>query len=172
MWRELAGIDHDVSIRFGDGRIPRLRSERLVGETVVPVASPELAEELGLSPRSPARALLTAPLLHIDQTDRTSQHWASWFAANGEQHADTTEDRVVYPTYGSVVPLAISGNGVILSWRTLSGDLLRRGLLVEVGPEVTGPGTGYYLHWPRALTRDAGFERFRAWLRETVAASS
>ena len=169
--RELAGVDHDVSIRFGDGRVPGLCSERLVGEAVVPVASPELAEKLDLSPRSPARALLTAPLLHVDQTDRTSQHWASWFAANGEEFAETTEDRVVYPTYGSVVPLAISGNGVILSWRTLSGDLLRRGLLLEVGPEVTGPGTGYFLHWPKALTRDAGFQRFRTWLRRTVAAS-
>ncbi len=169
--RELAGVDHDVSIRFGDGRVSRLCSERLVGEVVVPVASPELADGLGLSPRSPARALLTAPLLHVDQTDLTSQHWASWFAANGEEY-DETADRVVYPTYGSVVPLAISGNGMILSWRTLSGDLLRRGLLVEVGPEVTGPGTGYYLHWPKALSRDDGFQRFRAWLRRTVAASA
>lgn len=169
--RELAGIDHDVSIRFGDGRVPRLCAERLVGEAVVPVASPELANELGLSPHSPARALLDAPLLHVDQTDRTWQNWSSWFAANGVE-PPVTADQVVYPTYGSVVPLAISGNGVILSWRTLSGDHLRRGLLLEVGPEVTGPGTGYFLHWPKALSRDAGFQRFRTWLQVTVAAPS
>ncbi len=168
--RELAGLEHDASIRFGDGRVPRLRAERLVGEAVVPVASPDLAAELGLSPASPARALLDAPLLQIDQTDRTWQDWASWFAANGQEYA-ATSDQVVYPTYGSVVPLAISGNGVILSWRTLSGDLLRRGLLVEVGPVVTGPDTGYYLHWPTALSRDLGFQRFQSWLRTTVAAS-
>ncbi len=169
--RDLAGVDHDVSIRFGDGRVPGLRAERLIEEAVVPVASPELAAELGLSAQSEAPALLDAPLLHVDQTDRTWQHWASWFAANGVEYT-APSDRVVYPTYGSVVPLAISGNGVILSWHALSGDHLRRGLLVEVGPVVARRDTGYYLHWPTALSRDDGFWRFRSWLRGTVTASS
>ncbi|MDJ1133086.1 LysR substrate-binding domain-containing protein [Streptomyces iconiensis] len=164
---EPADIDHDVSVRFGDGPSPGLRSEQLVTEAVVPVASPELAGRLGLTPRSEAEALLSAPLLHVDQTGRSWQDWASWFAGNGLAHTAPAHT-VVYPTYGSAVPLAISGNGVLLSWRTLMGDHLRRGLLREVGPVVTVPGRGYFLQWPPALTRDAGFQRFRAWLRETV----
>lgn len=169
--RELSEIDHDVSIRFGDGRVPRLCAEQLVSEAVVPVASPELAGDLGLSRHSPARALLDAPLLHVDRTDRSWQHWSGWFAANGEDYA-APDDGMVYPTYASVVPLAISGNGVILSWHTLIGDHLRRGLLVEVGPVVSVSGHGYFLHWPKALARDVGFRRFRTWLRRTVAAQS
>ncbi len=169
--RELASIDHDVSIRFGDGQVPRLCSELLVSEAVVPVASPDLATELGLSPESTARDLLDAPLLHVDRTDRSWQHWASWFASHGE-HYTAPSDLVIYPTYGSVVPLAIGGNGVVLSWRTLSEDLLRRGLLLEVGPVVTRTGIGYFLHWPKALSRDLGFQRFRSWLQVTVAARS
>ncbi len=169
--RELAGIEHDLSIRFGDGQVPRLCSERLVGEAVVPVASPDLARRLGLSPHAAAEMLLDAPLLHVDQTDRSWQHWSSWFAANGQAYRPPT-DIVVYPTYGSLVPLAIGGSGVVLSWRTLSGDLLRRGLLVEVGPVVVSPGSGYYLHWPPALSRDMTFQRFQHWLRATVAERS
>jgi DNA-binding transcriptional LysR family regulator len=78
------------------------------------------------------------------------------------------DEAVVYRSYGSAVPLAISGNGVLLSWRTLMGDHLRRGLLVEVGPVVTTPGHGYFLHWPPALTHDPGFRRFDAWLSDTI----
>lgn len=164
---ELADIDHDVSVRFGDGPSPGLCSEQLVTEAVVPVASPELAGKLGLTPSSQADVLLTAPLLHVDDSGRSWQDWASWFAGAGLTYV-APANPVVYPTYGSAVPLAISGNGVLLSWRTLMGDHLRRGLLREVGPVVTQPDRGYFLQWPPALTRDAGFQRFRTWLRKTV----
>ncbi|WP_369201739.1 LysR substrate-binding domain-containing protein [Streptomyces sp. PU-14G] len=164
---ELAGIDHDVSVRFGDGPAPGSCAEPLVTESVVPVASPELADNLGLTPHSPADALLTAPLLHVDHTGRSWQDWGSWFAGNGLTYS-APAGTVVYPTYGSAVPLAISGNGVLLSWRTLMGDHLRRGLLREVGPVVTRPSRGYFVQWSPALTRDAGFQRFRTWLRTTV----
>lgn len=169
--RELAEIEHDVSIRFGDGPDPRLCSELVVPEAVVPVASPELAQQLGLSATSTAADLLSAPLLHVDHTGRTWKHWTSWFAANDLDYI-VPDDQGVYPTYASVVPLAISGNGVILSWRTLIGDHLRRGLLTEVGPVVLVPGHGYYLHWPQALGRDAAFGRFRDWLTSAVTAQT
>ncbi|WP_414690667.1 LysR substrate-binding domain-containing protein [Nocardioides sp.] len=165
--RELADLDHDVSVRFAEGAPPGMCSEQLVTEAVVPVASPDLAGRLGLTPNSPADALLTAPLLHVDQTGRSWQDWASWFAGNGLTYA-SPPGTVIYPTYGSAVPLAISGNGVLLSWRTLMGDHLRRGLLLEVGPLVTTPGRGYLLQWPPALTRDPGLQRFRGWLRGTI----
>lgn len=164
---ELADIDHDVSVRFGGGPSPGSCSEQLVTEAVVPVASPELAGKLGLTQCSDADALLSAPLLHVDQTGRSWQDWESWFAGNGLPYT-TPANTVVYPTYGSAIPLAISGNGILLSWRTLMGDHLRRGLLLEVGPVVTEPSRGYFLQWPPALTRDAGFQRFRTWLRKTV----
>ena len=165
--RELADLDHHVSIRFGDGHVPGLCSKQLVSEVVVPVASPELARRLGLAPGSPADALLDAPLVHIDPTGRGWTDWAGWFAANGLAYVPPA-DAVVFPTYGSAVPLAISGNGIILSWRTLMGEHVRSGLLLEVGPIVTLPDHGYFMHWPSALTHDSGFQRFDAWLRKTI----
>ena len=166
--RELAAMDHHVSIRFGVGPMPGWCSKQLVSEAVVPVASPELASRLGLAPGSPADALLDAPLLHVDPIGRDWQDWPGWFGANGLAYV-TPAEAIVYPTYGSAVPLAISGNGVLLSWRTLMGDHLRRGLLLEVGPVVTMSAHGYFLHWPPALTRDSGFQRFAAWLTNTIA---
>lgn len=166
--RELVDMDHHVSIRFGDGAVPGTCSKQLVSEAVVPVASPELASKLGLAPGSSAEALLHAPLLNVDPTGRAWQDWSGWFAANGLAYA-TPAEAIVYPTYGSAVPLAISGNGILLSWRTLMGDHLRRGLLLEVGPVVTMSTHGYFLHWPPALTRDPGFQRFGTWLTNTIA---
>jgi LysR family transcriptional regulator, glycine cleavage system transcriptional activator len=166
--RELADIHHHVSIRFGLGAVPGLCSKQLVSEAVVPVASPELASKLGLTAGSSADVLLDAPLLHVDPTGRGWQDWPSWFGANGLAYT-VPADAVVYPTYGSAMPLAISGNGVLLSWRTLMGDYLRRGLLLEVGPLVTRSTYGYFLHWPPALTRDLGFQRFGAWLVNIIA---
>lgn len=167
--RELTEIEHDVSIRFGSGSIPHLCSQLLVGEAVAPVAAPELAQKLGLGATSPAEALLATPLLHVDPTGRTWTHWTAWFAAHGLDY-DVPVEHVVYPTYASVVPLAISGNGVILSWRTLIGDHIRRGLLMEVGAVVRTPGRGYYLHWPPELAQDAAFGRFRDWLEDAISA--
>jgi DNA-binding transcriptional LysR family regulator len=169
--RELADIDHDVSVRFAESPSPGSCSEQLVSEAVIPVASPDLARRLGLTAHSPAEALLDAPLLHVDQTDRAWQDWPAWFAGNGLTYV-RPPDAVVYPTYGSAVPLAISGNGVLLSWRTLMGDHLRRGLLLEVGPLVTVPSRGYFLQWPPALGSDPGLKRFSSWLKGTISTFS
>jgi LysR family transcriptional regulator, glycine cleavage system transcriptional activator len=165
---ELADIDHDVSVVFGDGTVVGQCSEQLVPETVVPVVSPALARDLGLTADASADAFLHAPLLHVNPAGRRWQDWPGWFAGNGVPYS-APADAVVYPTYGSAVPLAISGAGVLLGWRTLMGDHLRRGLLLEVGPAITIATQGYFMHWPPALTRDAGFQRLRVWLRETVA---
>lgn len=165
--RELDDLDHDVSIRFGTGRVPHLRAEKLIGEVVVPVASAQLAARLGLTPQSPPRALVDAPLLHVDQTGRSWQDWPAWFAANGIDYA-VPEGQLVYPAYGSIVPLAISGRGVILSWSSLIGDHLQRGLLVEVGPPVVNDALGYFLHWPPSLDGSPALRRFDAWLHETI----
>ncbi|MEZ5092914.1 LysR family transcriptional regulator [Nocardioides sp.] len=165
--RELAGIEHDVSVRFAARPAPGGRTERLVPEEVVPLASPELAEALGLSERSAAADLVEAPLLHVDHTDRGWLDWPAWFAGHGLE-LEVARDAMRYPTYGSAFPLAISGAGVMLGWRTLTGEHLRRGLLRPVGPPLLRPDHGYDLHWPAALTRDAGLQRLRAWLREVV----
>jgi LysR family transcriptional regulator, glycine cleavage system transcriptional activator len=160
-----------VSVRFAQAPSLGMCSQRLVPEAVTPVASPELAEKLGLTRDSPADALLQAPLLHIDQTGRDWQDWTAWFAGNGLSYVRPPH-AVVYPSYGSAVPLAISGSGVLLSWRTLMGDHVRRGLLLEVGPLVTVPNWGYLLQWTPALARDAGFLRFRTWLTATVSSQA
>jgi DNA-binding transcriptional LysR family regulator len=163
---ELASMEHDVSVRFGTGRVPGLRSELLVPEVAVPAASPDYADRHGLASESPARALLHADLVDFDQTGRSWIDWVQWFAAH-----DITPpqiDQVVYRTYGSTVPVALGGAGVILTWRHLRGDLVERGLLVEVGPAVENQANGYHLVWPAALSRDEGLRRLRTWIRATA----
>ena len=146
------------------------RPEQQAGE---PAAAPGADDQqVGVGrqlDQGPGRvAVLNDRSLHVNPAGRRWQDWAGWFAGNGVPYS-APADAVVYPTYGSAVPLAISGAGVLLGWRTLMGDHLRRGLLLEVGPAITIATQGYFMHWPPALTRDAGFQRLRVWLRETVA---
>ena len=159
----LARREHPFRGRPGAAPALRAAGSRVRGSRRVPRPGPTLGARPQLSCRGTARA----PLVHVQRKDWTSQRWSDWFAANGLEY-DEPADQGVFPTYGSVVPLAISGNGIILSWRTLIGDHLSRGLLPEVGPVVTVAERGYSLHWSPALSRDPSFALFRSWLHDTI----
>jgi len=164
---ELAGLDHDVSVRFGTSFGPRLRSKRLVVESVFPVASPTLAAQFGLDASSEVRELLDGPpLLCLDPTKRIWLTWERWFDACGHSWERPERD-VLQRSYGVLVQQALGGRGVVLGWRTLLGDLVRRELLVRVGPQVES-GNGYHLVWSAGLDRHDGLRRLRDWLESVL----
>ena len=159
---ELDTASYDVTIRAGYREWPGYRSQRLVPEIVVPVAAPYVAERLGLGPDSSPHELLDAPLLHVDRVGRAWMSWPEWFAGHGIEYHEPN-NRMRFDNYSTLMQQAISGNGVILSWRYLRADLVERGFLVEVGPEVHNPNTGHYLSWPTSLHRDYRLRALRAW---------
>ena len=166
---ELLHLDYDVVIRSGNREATGHRTQHLIPEVVVPVAAPELAARLGLGADSPPESLLDAPLLHVDRVGRPWMSWSGWFAGNGLLYEEPP-DRLLFDTYATLMQQAISGNGVILSWRYLRADLVERGLLVEVGPEVHNPSGGHFLSWPNALHRDHRVRNLRDWLKATLPA--
>jgi len=70
--RELAEGTFDAAVRLSStgGGWPGYQHRELFAEHVVPVASPSLADELGLTASSSAADVLAAPLLHMDARDR------------------------------------------------------------------------------------------------------
>ncbi len=72
--------------------------------------------------------------------------WPEWFAASGADVRPPTP-RIVFDHYSTVVQEALVGHGVALGWRHLVGDLVRRRLLVPVGPIVDHAGVGHHLCW-------------------------
>jgi len=165
---ELQARGHHLAIRFGAGFGRHVRSTKLITEAVTPMASPDFSERYGLSGQSSSEDLARGPrLLHLDQADWQWMDWSEWFSASGS--ADIVVDAdIVHPNYGILLQQALAGQGVVLGWDTLVGDLVSRGLLVPAGPTVRRPKMGYHLVWPPSMARHAGLDRLRQWLRATV----
>ncbi|TIR08128.1 LysR family transcriptional regulator, partial [Mesorhizobium sp.] len=83
---DLADEGIDLSVRCGRGRIPGRVSVQLFEEHIFPIASPELAKEIGQG--DPAR-LLKFPLIN----DSDASAWRAWFAAQEVDYRPRPQDR-------------------------------------------------------------------------------
>jgi DNA-binding transcriptional LysR family regulator len=143
---DLADGSFDAAIRVGDGRFPGLDGRLLFPEVVVPVATPAVAAEYGLSERSTAADVYRAPFVHMDDGDRPWMTWAGWLAHFGIT-LRRQPGRVLFHNYPMVLQRALLGHGVALGWRPLIDEYVDGGALVVVGPEVVSD-LGYYVTWP------------------------
>jgi len=143
---------YDAVTQLSPAPGPGLRSELLFPEVVVPVASPGLAEKLGLDYLSEPEDLVPAPRIHEVQGFREWMSWDGWFEANGVDRPDR-QRRVLLNNHPLVIQQAIAGAGVALGWCYLVDQLVADGLLVHVG-QPTPTGKGFYLTWPKTETDD------------------
>lgn len=143
---ELTGGSFDAAIRIGEGRFPGQDHRLLFPEVVVPVATPTIADEYGLTAESTAEDVYRAPFVHMDDGDRPWMSWSDWLATFGitlQRHPG----RVLFHNYPMVLQRAVLGYGVALGWRPLIDEFLERATLVAVGPAVRST-RGYYVTWP------------------------
>src|SRR3990167_8329286 len=84
---DLTAGEVDVAIRYGAGRYPGLEVRRLIGETVIPVLSPALAET---NPLNVPSDLANHILLHdgSPEPDDSCPDWTIWLAARGPRRID------------------------------------------------------------------------------------
>ncbi len=143
---EIADGGFDAAIRVGDGSFPGLDSRLLFPEVVVPIASPMLAEQYGLSATSTADDVYTAPFVHMDDGGRPWMSWSQWLSTFGIT-LRRSPGRVLFHNYPMVLQRALLGYGVALGWRPLIDEYVARGAFVVVGPEVRS-SRGYYVTWP------------------------
>ncbi|MDJ0768668.1 MAG: LysR substrate-binding domain-containing protein [Ilumatobacter sp.] len=158
---ELEAGDHDVAIRVGAGDFPGQSRHLLFDEVVVPVASPALAAEHGLSESSTAADVYQAPFVHMDDDDRPWMTWADWLGRFGIA-LRRQPGRVLFNNYPMVLQQALAGRGIALGWRPLIDELVEGDALVVVGPEVRSD-RGYYVTW-RAGPPEPPVETLIAWL--------
>ena len=150
---ELGRGGFDVAVRVGTGDFPGLDHRLLFPETVVPIASPTLAEQYGLTAASSADDVYRAPFVHMDDGGRPWMSWDEWLRHFGIALRRTT-GRVVFNNYPMVLQRALLGYGVALGWRPLIDEYVDRGALVVVGPAVTST-RGYYATWPTGPVQPA-----------------
>jgi LysR family glycine cleavage system transcriptional activator len=153
----------DMAIRYGSGRYPGLEVIRLMHETVVPVASPELLEANALErPEDLAHHIL----LHdgSPDADDSCPDWAMWLAARGIRGVDGARG----PRFNQssmVIEAAANGRGVALAKRTLAQADLDSGRLVIPFEASTAVDFAYYVVHPKAKGRLPQVKAFVTWLK-------
>ena len=162
---ELADGTFDAAIRVGDGTFPGQDARLLFPEVVVPVASPAVAREHGLTATSSAADVFRAPFIHMDDGDHPWMSWADWLAAFDLTLTRAT-GRVLFHNYPMVLQRALLGHGIALGWRPLIDPYVDGGALEVVGPEVRSD-RGYYVTWPLG-ERSAAVEALTEWLAAAV----
>jgi LysR family glycine cleavage system transcriptional activator len=159
---DLTAGEVDVAIRYGAGRYPGLETTRLLGETVLPVISPEL---LAQTPLSEPNDLVGHILLHdgSPEPDDSCPDWPMWLAARQVKGVDGARG----PRFNQsslVIEAAVNGRGVALAKRTLAQADLEAGRLVAPMEDSTAVDFAYYLVHPKAKGRLPQVKAFIAWI--------
>lgn len=150
----------DAAVHFGLPDWPATEAVRLMSETVLPVCTPSLKAQLGLSS---AADLVAAPLLHM--TSRPDA-WERWFRV---MTVDPGEVRgTLLDQFALVLEMARAGVGVGLLPEFLIANELSRGELVAAGPASLMSDESYHLVWPRTHGSRRPLEAFRNWISAEV----
>ncbi len=162
--RELGDEAYDAAIHLTTTAKPPPGTRMLFPERVLPVATPECADSLGLGSECTANDLIDVPKLHLDARDRDWLDWHGWFAAHGIQW-EPTSAHISYNNYALVMNHTMAGHGVALAWRGLVDRALDSGALVAVGPEADNDGNAYQLI-PAPSASAELLDRIATWLDE------
>ncbi len=158
----------DAAIRYGSGRYEGLFVERVIGENVVPVCSPQLLE--GPNPIRAPGDLRHHALLHdaSPDNDPSCPDWRMWLRASGVGDIDAQRG----PRFNQssmVIEAAVSGRGVGLAKRTLAQDDIQSGRLVCPFEGIQPLAFAYWFVCPRHKAELRRVRLFRDWLRAEAA---
>lgn len=165
---DFAAGEVDLAIRYGAGRYPALESIRLMTETVIPVASPDL---IAANPLNEPIDLARHVLLHdgSPDADDSCPDWMMWLAARGVKGVDGNRG----PRFNQsslVIEAAVGGRGVALAKRTLAQDDLDAGRLIVPMQITTAVDFAYYVVHPKAKGRLPQVKAFVNWITAEAAA--
>jgi LysR family glycine cleavage system transcriptional activator len=147
----------DAAIHFGEPVWPGADLHHLMGETIVPVASPALVEREGLA--EPAD-LLRVPLL---QQVTRPKAWDEWLAAQGLA-ADRALPGPVFEQFAMVAQAAQAGLGAAIVPRFLVEEEIRSGRLVVPFDRPVESRQAYWLVHPQEKRDRPPVAAFRSWL--------
>ena len=153
----------DLAIRFGRGRYPGCRADKLFAPTVTPVCSPRL-----LAARQPLRSpgdLRHYSLLHDDTVyfDESRPDWAVWLEAANVEGVDA-ERGPRFSHTALALDAAVDGLGVALALSLLAEPDISAGRLVAPFQLSLASQFAYYLVYPDGTGDRPRLATFRHWL--------
>ena len=154
-------LEHlDAAIHFGTPSWPDAESTYLMGEVILPFASPSfIAEHRIETPED----LTRVRLLHIS-TRREA--WSDWLRAQGV--AVPSAEGLYFEQFLTAAQAAAAGLGAVLLPRFLVGGEIERGELVPIFDRPLRSEQGYYLVVPHDRAGWAPVVAFKEWLLRTA----
>ncbi|MBI3479612.1 MAG: transcriptional regulator GcvA [Nitrosomonadales bacterium] len=156
--------DVDVAIRFGTVFHPELNVERLLSETILVVATPELAASIR-TPADLSSVNLIEDDCHIMRGDFSE--WETLLATLGVVNTPLKIRR--FSDAELSIQAAINGLGITLAWGSLVANDLKAGRLVRILDHAIPTDLGFHLVMPKNRTLLAKVTAFRTWLFEQTA---
>lgn len=155
--------DAHLAIRFGTGRYPGFRAEKLFPTSVIPVCSPRLLT--GEHPIRTPNDLRRHPLLHNDAVyfDQPRSDWAVWLDEAGVEGVDA-ERGSRFSHAALALDAAADGLGVALTVSLLAVPDLVAGRLAAPFPLALPSPFAYYLVHPEGTADRPKVAAFRRWL--------
>lgn len=147
----------DAAIHFGDPTWPGAAAHRLMGEVIIPVASPALIARAGIA--APAD-VLNAPLLQQSTRPRA---WANWLELQGLPPGRALMGPS-FEQFAMVAQAAVAGLGMAIVPRMLVEEELRSGQLVIPFDRPLESNQGYWLVYPEEKRDRPPIVAFRDWL--------
>ncbi|HTC26220.1 LysR substrate-binding domain-containing protein [Dyella sp.] len=148
----------DAAIRYGKGEWAGLRSVRLFGEWIAPVAAPELIERMaGADPTN----LAGWPLIG---DPNSNNRWNDWFDKYGGKPPQRYVAQV--DTVDALKQAALEGLGVALGRMVTCKSLIDAGRLIMLGDRYMIAKEAYYLVYPPRSDDHRGVSTFRDWIVE------
>lgn len=144
----------DIGIRFGKGPWPGLHSERVAGDTYFLVCSPKFRR--GKLPTKPSQ-LAGLPLFRNEPT-----LWETWFAAAGIEMGPPMAG-IDYNDAALFLQQAIAGEGIVLARRSLIGNDIANGKLVQLFDVEVPAEQSYHLVCLPQHAQSRKVRAFRDW---------
>lgn len=153
----------DVAIRYGRGTWKGVHAERLMDESLIPVANVDLVANLGEDVLP--QALLRHPLI----CDSDAVGWREWLRAHGvDRYRPRAQDRR-FEDYGLVIAAAQAGLGIALARVPFADQELEKVGLVKLDSAAVPSPLTYHIVVAQRENRRSVVEFCRR-LRETVEA--
>ncbi|MFC6500053.1 LysR substrate-binding domain-containing protein [Gemmobacter lanyuensis] len=151
--------DIDLRIRYGDGHWPGEVAEKIQGDSVVAVASPQF---LARQPITSVADLAAAPLLSVEGADWVWMTWARFLTEAGAMFRKLNVRR--FNSYVIALQAARDGQGIALGWMSLVAPLLASGALQQVTDAQLADPNSFYVTWPERRPPSREAQILKDWL--------
>lgn len=148
----------DLAIRYGDGKWTDGMVEKLFDERVVPVCSAAYRDRMAVD----GVTLDRTTLLHVNAEDPAWIGWPAYLKSLKLSESRAPSRR--FTNYVQATQAALDGQGVMLGWESITGDLVRDGRLVELDTTPLVPSDAFYLVSTTAVTDRPAARLLGDWL--------